>query len=529
MDNLNKNPLLDDDDEEGETVSSSKKFGNPLLEDDEESTLPELGGLSLPDLEFEYTPSGAIHIPVMTDQSEDDGSELFINDKDSLFRGVEDATALFYSPETDDSLNVASNSFREDDDSFEDDEDDAIDMSDSIESLQIALQQRMAGGSDEDVKATLSRSSFSIDREIDDEDELRGFRIDDVIARAIEVGASDIHISPDDQVAFTVLDEIIRVQEFGMVVPNVTRRLQLDIISHVLEQDFVQEMELDTSYVVRTGPAKGRRLRLSIGKSFGNIYMVLRVISDQIPTPEQLGITGALLEWTKLPKGLVMMNGSTGTGKSTTLASLLRQAQMTRRQKIITIEKPIEYVFGTVGLALVTQREVGKDSRAFYSSLTSALRQAPHIIMIGEVRNREEVDTLLSAAETGHLAISTMHTNSAPETINRIKSLYQGEDQRRVLGTLSEVTRGLANQVLVKTKDRKSQFAVRELLNVNDEVANLILEGDVQGLKAYQTKEKITMDHELVRVALQDRCTIEEARGKSDNPLRFDRILKQMS
>jgi twitching motility protein PilT len=528
MDNLNENPLLDDDDEEVATVSKSAKFGNPLLDDEEESTLPELGALSLPDLEFDYTPSGALHVPVMTDQSEDDGRELFINDKDALFKGVEDATALFYSPETDDSLTTSSNSFQEDDDSLEADEDDDLDMSDSIESLQEIARLRSSGASDEEVRANLSRSSFSLDSEIDDEDELQGFRLDEVIARAIEVGASDIHINPDDQVAFTVLSDIKRIREYGVILPNVTRKLQLDIISHVLEQDFVQDMELDTSYVVKTGPAKGRRTRLSIGKSFGDIFLVFRVIADVIPTPKELGVSGPLLEWFSLPRGAVMLNGSTGTGKSTTMASLLRDLQMNSPKKIIMIEKPIEFVFGTVGKALVVQREIGKDARSFAGALKSALRQAPDIVVVGEVRDREEVDEFLRAAETGHLAISTMHSDSAPATINRIMSLYEGDEQKRILGTLSDVARGFANQILVKTPDNKSRFAVREVLPVNEEVAKLILHGNVSGLQEYQMREKITMDHELARAVAGGFCSIDSARAQSSKPQRFDKILKEI-
>lgn len=527
MDNLNENPLLDDDDEEVATVSKSKKFGNPLLEDEDESTLPELGALSLPDLEFDYTPSGAIHVPVMPDQSDDDGRDLFINDKDSLFKSVEDATALFYSPEAAGDLAVSSNSFREDDDSFVEDEVDDLDMSDSIESLQEIARLRSQGASDEEVRSRASRSSFNLDQEIDDEDELQGFRLDEVIAKAIEIGASDIHINPDDQVAFTVLSDIRRIRDYGVILPNVTRKLQLDIISHVLEQDFVQDMELDTSYVVKTGPAKGRRTRLSIGKTFGDIFLVFRVIADVIPTPKELGVTGPLLEWFSLPRGAVMLNGSTGTGKSTTMSSLLKEVQLTQPKKIITIERPIEFVYGNEGKALVVQREVGKDARSFAGALKSALRQSPDIIVVGEVRDREEVDEFLRAAETGHLAISTMHSDSAPATINRIMSLYDGDEQKRILGTLSDVARGFANQILVKTPDKKSRFAVREVLPVDEEVAKLILHGNVSGLQEYQMREKITMDHELARAVAGGFCSAEAARDQSSKPLRFDKILRE--
>jgi twitching motility protein PilT len=301
----------------------------------------------------------------------------------------------------------------------------------------------------------------------------------------------------------------------------------LDIISHVLEQDFVQDMELDTSYVVKTGPAKGRRLRLSIGKTFGDIFLQFRVIADTIPTPKELGVSGPLLEWFSLPRGAVMLNGSTGTGKSTTMSSLLKDVQLTQAKKIITIEKPIEFVYGTEGKALVVQREVGRDARSFAGALKSALRQAPDIIVVGEVRDREEVDEFLRAAETGHLAISTMHSDSAPATINRIMSLYDGDEQKRILGTLSDVARGFANQLLVKTPDKKSRFAVREVLPVDEEVSKLILHGNVSGLQEYQMRHKITMDHELAKAVAGGFCTLEDARLQSSKPLRFDRLVKE--
>lgn len=362
----------------------------------------------------------------------------------------------------------------------------------------------------------------------DDDDELGGLSLDAIIGQAIEMEASDIHLSSDDMVAFTILGEIHRIPDWGVLNSVQVQRIYTSIASHVSQDDFAKDLELDTSYVVKTGRHRGRRLRLSVGRSFHNVFMVFRVIADVIPTPQELGVSGSLLEWCNLPNGLVMMNGPTGTGKSTTLASLLRQIQLTRPAKIITIEKPIEFVYGTDGKALVTQREVGgRDTRTFAGALTSAMRQAPDIIMLGEVRNQVEVNELLRAAETGHLAISTMHTNSAPATVNRIKGLYQGDDQIRILGSLSEVVRGFANQVLLKTPDGSGRFAVREVLDVDETVSRMILRGDVEGIKNYQMSNGITMEHELVKVVLGGRANREEARRATSNVARFDHLLKQ--
>lgn len=216
------------------------------------------------------------------------------------------------------------------------------------------------------------------------------------------------------------------------------------------------------------------------------------------------------------------------THNSTTLASLLNAAILERPQKVITIERPIEYLFSDDGKGFVTQREVGQDTRQFANALDSAMRQAPDIIMIGESRNRTEIDQVLRAAETGHLAMTTMHTNSAAATLNRIKSLFDGSEQNRVLSTLADVSRGFANQVLVKTIDGESRFAIRELLEFDEEVSNLVTEGDIKGIRRYQVENHLTMEDGLVKAVVDGRCTIESARAQSAYPLVFDKMLKGM-
>lgn len=214
------------------------------------------------------------------------------------------------------------------------------------------------------------------------------------------------------------------------------------------------------------------------------------------------------------------------THNSTTLASLLQEIQLSRAQNIITIERPVEFIYGVRGKALVKQREVGRDTRSFEKALTSAMRQAPDIIMVGEVRDQVEVDALLRAAETGHLTISTMHTNSAPATINRIKSLYSGSEQARVLGTLSDVSRGFANQVLVRSVAGDSRFAVHEVLDVGEDVRRMILRGDVEALRGYQLENRITLEHVLARVVSAGKCSADEALRVCNNPVLLRKLLK---
>lgn len=363
----------------------------------------------------------------------------------------------------------------------------------------------------------------------DEHSDLAGLNIDGIIDKAINMGASDIYILPFEYITFKILGEVQRIKEFGEIPGTITRRLFQFVTSHVSQDDFANNLELDAAYVVRSGPSKGRRLRLSAGLTGGATFMTFRVIADRIPSPRQLEIADNLLSWCKLPNGLVLMNGPTGTGKSTTLASLLNEIRKERAGTILTIEKPVEYLFGSDGKAIVIQRNVGPDTRSFSSALDSAMRENPNIIMIGETRNKEELNAALTAAETGHLTISTMHTLSAPATLNRIKSMYTGDEQLRVLSTLSTTLKGIANQLLLHSIDGKSRFAVREVLNVDDEIARLVLHGDVLGITDYQMKRGITMEHELVHAAVSGKCTIEEARNATSSPYRFDKILKEIS
>ena len=377
-----------------------------------------------------------------------------------------------------------------------------------------------------------SASAFAVAAAYEDDEErsVRGFIIDDVIADAIAVGASDIHLNAHANVAYTINGDVSRVSKFGEVSPDITRGVYNKITSNVSQSDFATDKNLDASYVVRTGAAKGRRVRLSVGRSFGDFYMVMRVISDHIRTPEELGLPSELSTWMRRPRGLFLMNGPTGSGKSTTLASLVRQVQMTMPKKIITVEKPIEYVYGHVGKALITQREVGPDCRTFGSGLTAAVRELPNIILIGEVRNAEEMDALLIAADTGHLAVSTLHTNSAPETVNRIMAMFSGNnsERARVLDTLSTATQGFANQALVKSKNGDSRFAVHELLIMDDEVRSMIGKGDVRGITDYQMRNESTLDHALARAVLTNRTSVEEALDHSQHPERFEKLLRDM-
>lgn len=215
------------------------------------------------------------------------------------------------------------------------------------------------------------------------------------------------------------------------------------------------------------------------------------------------------------------------THNSTTMASILREIQLTQEKKIITIEKPIEAVFPDDGKALVVQRAIPEDCVDFEFGLTGAMRQNPDYILIGEVRNQNEVSEFLRAAETGHLAMSTIHTVNNVTTLNRIRSLFSGEEQRRILATLGDVLRGIVNQQLVLTKDGKGRFAVREALTIDYKIRKLIAADNFQAIRDFQEANGKTMEQQLAKAVLADKCTFEEARSKAPDQIYFDHVFEE--
>lgn len=358
-----------------------------------------------------------------------------------------------------------------------------------------------------------------------DADRVNSFRLERVLSDAIDKGASDVHMITSEDVVYRILGDQVRQSQWGVLGKTLMDKITIDSISNRAQQVLTKSRSLDASYTIMYGPHAGRRCRLSVGHADDDYFMVFRVIADQIPTVEELELPDELIGWTELNSGLVLMNGPTGSGKSTTLASLVQRMLDSRSKHIITLERPIEYLFSS-GKGTIIQREVGQDVWSFKDGLTSAMRGDPDIIMVGEVRNKEEVDALLEATETGHLTISTLHANSAATAIKRISGLYSGDDLKNVLGALATVSRGFANQLLIRAPDGSRRYAIRELLRITPEVSDLIEIGDSKGVFRYMQERGITMEHELLKAVNEGKCTVEEARSRSDAPFFFDELVE---
>lgn len=356
-----------------------------------------------------------------------------------------------------------------------------------------------------------------------------GINLDLILSCAIIVGASDIHLIADKPVHFTLHKDIVKRYDFDYPDEDYLTELLNGILSNVQNSMYVKNLDFDFNYKIRFGPYQGRRFRANVGKTFGTHSFVFRTISDVIPDTKTLGIPQEIIDWSDLPNGVWIIGGATGSGKSTTLASIIHNLQMRAPKKIITIERPIEYVYPEIGQALIVQRSVGEgeDTLSFYNGLTYALRQNPDIILIGEVRNKEEVEELIRAAETGHLAISTIHTNSVITTFDRIFSLFPGDEKDRIKSTLAGSLRGLANQNLVRKKDGTGVFAVREVLTINNEIRQYIEDGNTRAIKKYMIKHGTTMEQQLAKAALDGKCTIQEARSLAPDFELFDKAIKK--
>ncbi|MCD4654504.1 PilT/PilU family type 4a pilus ATPase [bacterium] len=317
----------------------------------------------------------------------------------------------------------------------------------------------------------------------------------------------------------------VEILDDHVFTPKETRMLLTDILSPMQRELFKNMNDIDMSYRIRD---EGSRFRVNIYNTRTGMSAVFRVINQEIMTMEELGLPKPVYDFTRHRQGLVLVTGPTGSGKSTTLAAMIDYMNKNRNDHIVTIEDPIEYVHQNRN-CVINQRELGAHTHSFSAALRGALREDPDIILVGEMRDLETTSIAITAAETGHLVLGTLHTVSAAKTIDRIIDVFPGQQQAQVRAMMSESLRGVLSQQLLKRKDSNGRCLVMELMICNDAIANLIRKE-----KNYQISSILTthyeqgmtlMDNELMRLVKEGKIYPEDAFVKALNKKEFEQFL----
>lgn len=344
--------------------------------------------------------------------------------------------------------------------------------------------------------------------------------IDDLLIMMLDRDGSDLHLSARSYPMIRIHGEMERAGSLprlsGKQIDTAIRAL----MSTAQQKKFDDDWELDFAYSL-----EGRsRFRVNVMRQRGETTVVMRVIPWEIKTVEQLGLPTVIRDWSSLARGLVLITGPTGSGKSTTLASIIDHANRTRKGHIVTIEDPVEFVHEHQG-CVVNQREIGADTHSFAEALKHVLRQDPDIILIGEMRDLETIQVALTAAETGHLVFGTLHTQSAAETISRIIDVFPEGAQQQVRTQLSATLQGVACQTLLKTRDGKGRAAAVEIMVVNDGLRAQIREGKIAQIKSsLQSGAKLgmqTLDAALGVLVKSGKVSWKDAAEKATDPAEF--------
>lgn len=323
----------------------------------------------------------------------------------------------------------------------------------------------------------------------------------------VELGASDIHITVDSPPIARVKGSFIKLREEKLSKED-TQEMAREITGPKKFKILEEHGEVDLSVSIESGD----RFRVNAYKQRGNYAIAIRTITSQIPSFKTLGLPDVVASFAEKHKGLVLVTGPTGSGKSTTLASLIDIINSTQERHIITLEDPIEYVHHHKK-GIVNQREIGNDTDSFNAALRAALRQDPDVILVGEMRDPETVSIALTAAETGHLVFSTLHTVGSAKTIDRIVDMFPAEQQQQIRTQLSTVCEGIISQQLIKTTDGRNRVAALEVMVTTPAIRNLIRENKTYQIQnIIQTSSKIgmqSMDQELVNLFRQGKISKE--------------------
>lgn len=342
------------------------------------------------------------------------------------------------------------------------------------------------------------------------ENMIPNMELNTILREAIKVGASDIHITAGRPVAFRIDGDLINRDDHRMM-PEEIEAIAKPLFDGkpYLQKTLEEKSEVDFAYSL-TGES---RFRVNVFHQRGSMAVVMRLLPYDIPRPKALGLPASVMDLCMLKRGLVLVTGATGTGKSTTLASLIMTINHNYRRHIITLEDPIEYLHRH-DMSIVNQRELGSDTYSFADALRSALRQDPDVILVGEMRDLETISTAITAAETGHLVFSTLHTNNAAATIDRVIDVFPPHQQQQIRAQLANVIEGVISQQLLPLAGGKGRVAAFEVMTATPAIRNLIRENKTFQIPSQiQTSKRLgmqSMDDALLELYMSGQITADD-------------------
>lgn len=323
-------------------------------------------------------------------------------------------------------------------------------------------------------------------------------RIDSLLALAASNGASDIHLVVGRRPVFRVDGNLAEIENEDVLTPETIREIIFSMLEPVRQDIYMKERELDFAYQIR----QGTRFRVNIHWEKGNMSLVARIVSPHVPSMEELDMPKVLYDLSRLKHGLILVTGPTGCGKSTSLAAVIDLINRERKEHIVTLEDPIEYLF-TSQQSIIRQRELYRDFMSFGQALKHVVRQDPNVIMVGEMRDLETISAALTVAETGHLVLATLHTLGSSETIDRIIDVFPPHQQSQIRLQLSMELRAVMSQQLIP-RIGGGRVAAREIMINSPAVANLIRENKVSQLRTVLQTSALegmqTLDQDLKRL-----------------------------
>lgn len=347
--------------------------------------------------------------------------------------------------------------------------------------------------------------------------------LDELLEHLVESGGSDLHLTSGIVPCIRVRGEIVQLSDYPVMTPDELQAMLYAIMTQKQREEFENELELDMSYAV-PGMA---RFRVNIFQQRDAIGSVMRVIPFEIMTLEQLGIPEQVSNLAYLPRGFVLVTGPTGSGKSTTLAALVNMVNENRAAHIMTVEDPIEFLHRHKK-SVVNQREIGTDSHSFTKALKHVLRQDPDVILVGELRDLETIQIALTAAETGHLVFGTLHTQDAPQTIDRVIDVFPPHQQEQIRVMLAGALKGVVCQTLLKTADGKARTVATEIMVATSGIKNLIREGKTHqiysAIQAGAQHGMVSMDQSLATLVKMGKVSYDDALEKCSQVNEFNRL-----